>query len=423
MRCSVEKLCRKKVHIICLAALLGFLLVTNHILQKLESSQRRTLHDFANPEMKQKEETLPLRTKKIKDLIQKYRFDLDMVIDDSPWAIAAKWVKAREIHPSHIPELGAILNAMASYPITQASTGHKGTQLKLKLRLKHGQIVAFKPMWYKRDTILSGSPYIGRDRHNGEVAAFHLNRILEFRRAPLVVGRRINLDTEIIPVASPALLKTFFTNGSNTCFYGKCLYCLGKDDGVCADKNILEGVVALWFPLEMKLQLSKHPWARTYKKNVKALWETDDTYCDKIKGIRVFQHSPLLLDILDTAIFDYLIGNGDRHHYERFRDEPDAALLLLDNAKSFGNPNVDETSILAPIIQCCRLRKSTWEQLLIHEDGDLGAVLKGVLENEVISPVLHDPHYTAIDRRLSHVLKIIRNCIHKHGEDNVLAEN
>lgn len=102
MRFSVGKVRRMRVHIACLAALVVFWLVTNHILQKLESSQQ----DLASHELIQKEESLPLRTKKIENLIQKYKFDLDVVIDDSPWAVAAKWAKAREIHPSHVPELG-----------------------------------------------------------------------------------------------------------------------------------------------------------------------------------------------------------------------------------------------------------------------------------------------------------------------------
>lgn len=36
---------------------------------------------------------------------------------------------------------------------------------------------------------------------------------MEFRRTPLAVGRKINLNTEIIPNGSEQLLKTFFVNG------------------------------------------------------------------------------------------------------------------------------------------------------------------------------------------------------------------
>lgn len=99
---------------------------------------------------------------------------------------------------------------------------------------------------YKRDFVVEGEPYAGYDRHNAEVAAFHLDRyvdimdtvvslldisagtnlcfvfvcvfnalfrILGFRRAPLVVGRYINLRTEIKPVATDQLLGTFLMQG------------------------------------------------------------------------------------------------------------------------------------------------------------------------------------------------------------------
>ena len=75
-----------------------------------------------------------------------------------------------------------------------------------------------------------------------------------------------------------------------------------------------------------------------------------------------YDKGPRLLDLMDTAIFDFIIGNADRHHYEVFAEQPDSMVLLLDNAKSFGNPEHDEMSILKPITQCCLLRKSTFER-------------------------------------------------------------
>ena len=40
-----------------------------------------------------------------------------------------------------------------------------------------------------------------------------------------------------------------------------------------------------------------------------------------------------LLDIIDAAVFDFLIGNGDRHHYETIAGSSDGVLLLMDNGK------------------------------------------------------------------------------------------
>lgn len=66
---------------------------------------------------------------------------------------------------------------------------------------------------YSREHIIEGSVYAGKDRHNGEIAAFHLSRILGLNRAPIVTGRTINLRTEILPVATFNLKRTFLYEG------------------------------------------------------------------------------------------------------------------------------------------------------------------------------------------------------------------
>lgn len=57
--------------------------------------------------------------------------------------------------------------------------------------------------------------YAGKDRHNGEVAAFHLSTLLGLRRVPLTVGRKVSLRREVLPVATPELAQTFFQEGIN----------------------------------------------------------------------------------------------------------------------------------------------------------------------------------------------------------------
>lgn len=152
--------------------------------------------------------------KLLKELQKKYWINFHYPLKDSPWRVAEKMVTEREVHPEYAPEIGSILKEMATRKILSADTGYKGTQLKLSLILEGGQIVAFKPKRYRREEIFTETPYSGADRHNGEIAAFHLNRIMEFRRTPLAVGRKINLNTEIIPNGSEQLLKTFFVNAN-----------------------------------------------------------------------------------------------------------------------------------------------------------------------------------------------------------------
>lgn len=56
-----------------------------------------------------------------------------------------------------------------------------------------------------------------------------------------------------------------------------------------------------------------------------------------------------ILNLIDVAIFDFLIQNGDRHRYEVYKDK----IVMLDNGKGLGNPMLDEMDILAPLYQCC----------------------------------------------------------------------
>ncbi|CAG5135867.1 unnamed protein product, partial [Candidula unifasciata] len=356
----------------------------------------------------------------IKAMIERFTPRYSVLLSESPWDVASRWVQSRQIHPSNADELGAILRAMSHGEITAADVGFKGTQLKLTLMIDGKQQVVFKPAWYPRDYVVTGPPYAGRDRHNAEIAAFHLGRLLELRRTPLTIGRRVDIDKEIIRVASQKLLSTFYEREGESCFYGRCLYCKGPEDGVCATSGVLEGTLVLWLPHSFKMTLHKHPWSRTYRDNVRAKWETDTMYCDTVKSN--FKSGPRLLDIIDTCVFDYLIGNADRHHYETFQGYDDSMLIMLDNGKSFGNPSVDEITILAPLYQCCQIRSSLWQRLLALQDGVLSGVLAGILSTDPISPILTDAHFKALDRRLKTVLEEVQKCISQVGIHAIVAD-
>ncbi|KAK3086999.1 hypothetical protein FSP39_000178 [Pinctada imbricata] len=363
-----------------------------------------------------------MRDAVIAELKSKYRLNFDFPLQDTPWEVAAQWVKQREIHPEYAPELGSILHALATQKIVSADFGIKGTQLKMSVILEGGQMAIFKPKWFSRDHVIKGSPYGGADRHNGEIAAFHLIRLLEFRRAPLVVGRRVSMKKEIMPVATDRLLQTFYSINGSTCFYGRCYYCKDNTTGVCADGDIMEGALVMWLPKQWKLKMYKHPWARSYHKGKLARWEKDPEYCDKVKVTEPYHSGPRLMDLVDTCIIDYLVGNADRHLIETLGTQSDSMVTMIDNGKSFGNPNHDEFSILAPLYQCCRIRYNTWEKLLIMQEGVLSQVLRSVLKQDPISPVISEPHLQALDRRLKTILEQVQACLQKNPK-NVLVKD
>lgn len=104
-----------------------------------------------------------------------------------------------------------------------------------------------------------------------------------------------------------------------------------------SDDDFLESTVILWLPSKVKLKSNRSPWQRTYKKNLHAQWETDDNFCNNLQRhnqiYNIRRGKRRLLDLVDASVFDFLISNGDRHHYEVIDGPSNPAVLLLDNGK------------------------------------------------------------------------------------------
>ncbi|XP_076628118.1 glycosaminoglycan xylosylkinase [Colletes latitarsis] len=352
-------------------------------------------------------------------------------VRENIWNIANNnWPDAHQLIPPVAPELGTILDTLRKSKVMRADNAALGTQLKLMLTLEHGVKAMFKPQWYSRDAIIRGPVYHGKDRHNAEVVAFHLSSLLALRRVPVTVVRKLDLGNEVRPLATPELYTTMYQDGNDTCLYGVCHYC-SPADPVCATGDILEGALISWLPRYLRLVKHRHPWQRTYKKNKLAAWETDDNYCEKVKDSKAYspQSSSRLLDLVDTAIFDFLMDNGDRHHYELAQNNfHNPAVLLIDNGKSLGNPDVDHFDILAPLYQCCMIHKTTWDRLKLLSGGSLSSALgKLVAHESMMAGVEHlitDSHLSAMDRRLLTIYAVVEYCLKsKKYASNVILDH
>uniref|UniRef100_A0A6J0TF20 Pseudokinase FAM20A isoform X2 n=1 Tax=Pogona vitticeps TaxID=103695 RepID=A0A6J0TF20_9SAUR len=306
-----------------------------------------------------------------------------------------------------------------------------GVHLKLVLRFQDFGKAMFKPMRQKRDeeTPEDFFYFVDFQRHNAEIAAFHLDRILDFRRVPPVVGRMINITKEILEITKNELLQSvfFISPASNVCFFAKCPYMCKTEYAVCGNPHMLEGSLSAFLPsLNLAPRLSvPNPWIRSYTFAGKEEWEVNPLYCNTVKEIYPYSSGSRLLNIIDMAIFDFLIGNMDRHHYEMFTKFGDDGFFLhLDNARGFGKHSHDEISILAPLKQCCVIKETTLLrlQLLAQPDYKLSDIMRESLLQDHLSPVLTEPHLLALDRRLWIVLKTVEKCIEANGEDNVVVD-
>ncbi|KAH8278504.1 hypothetical protein KR018_004128, partial [Drosophila ironensis] len=336
-------------------------------------------------------------------------------------------ITKKELYGEQDTLVDAVLRDMIKLPIQHVVQKEGGTQLKLIIEYPNDIKALMKPMRFPRDqqTLPNHFYFTDYERHNAEIAAFHLDRILGFRRAMPVAGRTLNITTEIYQLAEENLLKTFFVSPSlNLCFHGKCSYYCDTSHAICGNPDMLEGSFAAFLPNfeSGNRKLWRHPWRRSYHKRKKAQWETDANYCALVRDIPPYDEGRRLYDLMDMAIFDFLTGNMDRHHYETFKVYGNETFPLhLDHGRGFGRPYHDELSILAPVLQCCLIRKSTLVKLLEFHNGPktLSQLMGESLGQDPISPVLWQPHLDALDRRTGIILQSIRDCIKRNPPGEV----
>ncbi|XP_072382783.1 extracellular serine/threonine protein CG31145 isoform X3 [Diabrotica undecimpunctata] len=346
------------------------------------------------------------------------------------------------LYPADSPFVDQLLHEMATEAIVHVDLAESrlhtlvrdlfnvqktgGTQLKLIIDFANNMEALFKPMRFPREqqTLPNHFYFTDYERHNAEIAAFHLDRLLGFHRAMPVTGRLLNMTTELYQKCEGELLNTFFVSPSdNLCFHGKCSYYCDTSHAICGNPDTLEGSFAAFLPSSKvaPTKVWRHPWRRSYHKRRKAQWETDPNYCQLVREIPPYDKGRRLYDLMDMSVFDFLTGNMDRHHYETFKIFGNETFTLhLDHGRGFGKPYHDELTILAPVLQCCLLRQSTLETLLRFQNGPvkLSQAMRMSMSTDPVAPILWEPHLEALDRRLETVLRVIRDCLQK-GESPV----
>ncbi|KAL3054131.1 hypothetical protein OYC64_006461 [Pagothenia borchgrevinki] len=376
----------------------------------------------------------------------------DSIDADSDWESASEeegydkvsWTKEVETHPPWLrfhlgisrwelydrkdPNLAQLTHYLARQRVLGAVQKTGGTQLKLLLSFPNYGQALLKPMRQSRDAETDVNLFYFSDfeRHNGEIAAFHLDRVLGFNRIPPVVGRLINVTSEIREITTDhRLSRTFFTSpAGNVCFYGQCEYYCSTEHPACGQPHSLEVSLAAMLPdLSLAPRRSwRSPWRRSYSRTKLAMWEKDPAYCDTVKQTPPYNHGTRLVDLIDMAILDFLMSNMDRHHYETFEKFGNETFLLhLDNGRAFGRHSQDEPTILVPLKQCCSIRRSTLLRLrLLSLPGfRLSDVMRESLAQDPLAPLaplLSEGNLSALDRRLASVLQAVQTCQEHHTD-------
>ncbi|XP_028310662.1 extracellular serine/threonine protein kinase FAM20C-like [Gouania willdenowi] len=420
---------------------------------KLDALFKHPLYNLPRPELQDDDWLLRVRTNEDP---QEKKSDNDQEEDylpkDSDWDSGSHeegyekvtWTSDVETHPPWLRfhlgisrwelynrtdhNLVQLTEYLATQRILGAVQKTGGTQLKLLLSFpNHGQAL-LKPMKQSRDAETDVNLFYFSDfeRHNAEISAFHLDRLLGFNRIPPVIGRLINATSEIKDITTDhKLSKTFFKSpAGNVCFYGHCEYYCSTEHPVCGKPDGVEASLAAMLPdLTLAPRRSwRSPWRRSYSRTKLAQWEKDPEYCNSVKQTAPYNQGTRLVDLIDMTILDFLMSNMDRHHYETFEKfGNDTFLLHLDNGRGFGRHSQDEPSILAPLKQCCRIRHSTLLRLrlLSVPDFRLSDMMRDCLTQDpltAVAPLLSEPHLAALDRRLATILKVVQTCQEKHKD-------
>jgi len=102
-------------------------------------------------------------------------------------------------------------------------------------------------------------------------------------------------------------------SAGNLCFYGECKYYCDSHHAVCGTGDVIEGSCAAWLPSGESLRRTTwpNPWAQLYTKRAKLpRWKTEARYCDEVRAEPPYNAGRRLLDVVDIALFDFLIGTS-----------------------------------------------------------------------------------------------------------------
>ncbi|KAM6212923.1 extracellular serine/threonine protein kinase FAM20C-like [Sarcoramphus papa] len=401
---------------------------------KLAALFKHPLYNIPIPEVTEKDklfvvnptEKFSLRTSGSDEWVSSSKAETLLPTGKTAYDTYPAWLKFHvginryELYPRQDPLMPTLLRDLAMQRIVSSVQKSGGTQLKLIMTFPNYGQALFKPMKQTRDqeTPINFFYFSDFERHNAEIAAFHLDRILDFRRIPPVSGRLVNIKKEIRDITTDKkLVKTFFISpAGNICFYGECSYYCSTEHALCGKPDQLEGSMAALLPDKTlaKRRSWRSPWRRSYHKSKKAEWELNPNYCAQVRETPPYDRGHRLLDLIDMSVLDFLMGNMDRHHYETFEKfGNDTFLLHLDNGRGFGTHSRDEPSILAPLRQCCSIKKPTYLrlQLLATQPYRLSDLLREALAADPLAPVLAEPHLRALDRRLGKVLAAVGRCL------------
>jgi hypothetical protein len=263
---------------------------------------------------------------------------------------------------------------LASAPIVDLRWNGGGTSVTLRATFADGRRAVMKPAQTRSSS-----------NHRGEIAAYHVDRLVGFGRTAVVVGRRVPrglIEQATMSDSERARVEAEVARESTV-----EVAMIAWHDGPLVDDTPPRDALVAGPPLSPDLALRVAAWS-------------------------------------DLHAFDFLIDNTDRwsggNVLAKGKGGP---LVFLDNASSFlpGRARARSTMSkdLAPV---CRFSAATVARLraLASVDSSLSAALRDSLAKDPLAPVLDDLTRQAIDTRLRSLITHVDECVRAHGEAAVV---
>ena len=260
-----------------------------------------------------------------------------------------------------------------------------------------------------------------------EIAAFHLHRVLGFRNSVFVSGQKIDIQKDIIPVASQDVMKQIRVGNGSVCITGR--FYLPKEGSreVCPPGGIIRASLSYWVPRKLKLYTyppNYMPFSTPNSKRWAGL--NNRTYCEQLrKEFHPYKYDWYYYELFDFAVLDALMHHYDSKHYVVYDESKARGLTVrLDHGRAFCSHAQDyEDVMLAPIRQCCTLHADTYHKLNEFRDGELSARWKASMDTDPLAPIMDDAWIYIIERRRKKILNLIKQCAYANkGLDNVLVK-
>lgn len=336
---------------------------------------------------------------------------------------------------------GEWITRLAGAPITRYERHRGGATLTIKVAFGDGSRALLKV-----DQTHSASNF------RGEIAAYHLDRLLGLGRTAVVVGRRFDRARLRAALAASGADEPWLTR---------------FDREVRSDGALVAGALIAWHAERLVGAEPPRGWTRPLRGSADAgAPPTSDAGASRPSDAGASRASdaapqrdggaPGATDAgasrdghaatsgsadavseasipparrwaewSDLVLFDALIDNTDRWSGGNVLAWSSGPLIFLDNAASFqaSGPNSGERSF-AWVAQLCRFRRATvlaLEAYVAAGEHALGGALATSLLRDPTAPVLSRPQLDALDRRAARVAAHLARCIESEGRERVLA--